>query len=643
MKRLIAIIFALFIFQLSFSQTSTSNFIIGTGIADVTYPTFGVGMHGMADDLQKTTEVETPLYARAFIIADKSGQKRIAIIVIDILTCKQAVKTKVIEELQNDPFFNHQYNVDNVLISGTHTHSAPVGYSDYFLYNFTGGGFDQMCFDHIVKGIVEAMRKAHQNLAPGNIYFNKGGLSDCGRNRSVTGYNNNPIAEQNNYSTNTDTVMLSLKFVKNNNGNTKAIGVLNWYSLHPTSRGQTNTLITGDNFGWASHLFENEMATDVDSNETFVCAFANETAGDVSGNIKYGLPDGGPNDILHMQEYGNMLYSKSKELFNTATDLLDTGISYSYTHIDMSNDTIDSIPNARTWPAAVGLSMAAGSTEDSKGNTLFMGISITTSLREGITSDNITLTENGKLLIAYNGLVGKLPSGWNLPGSNADINLVNGHYPKPIMWPVGKATPYPLVPNVVPIQLIKIGKLAIAGIPGEMTTMAGRRLRTSIHDVFGSDISEIALNTYANAYSYYITTKEEYEIQNYEGAVTIYGPYTLAAYQQEYTKLAKAIKYNTPIDIGSPAIAVPPDLPYPGIDTTKIFINNRSDTAVRIRVYKSDDTMADTILGIPSSDKTVEARTNALIDMPSGYTTAKVRKNDDLSVIYQGGSIIIVK
>ena len=110
MKRLIAIIFALFIFQLSFSQTSTSNFIIGTGIADVTYPTFGVGMHGMADDLQKTTEVETPLYARAFIIADKSGQKRIAIIVIDILTCKQAVKTKVIEELQNDPFFNHQYN-----------------------------------------------------------------------------------------------------------------------------------------------------------------------------------------------------------------------------------------------------------------------------------------------------------------------------------------------------------------------------------------------------------------------------------------------------------------------------------------------------------------------------------------------------
>lgn len=53
--------------------------------------------------------------------------------------------------------------------------------------------------------------------------------------------------------------------------------------------------------------------------------------------------------------------------------------------------------------------------------------------------------------------------------------------------------------------------------------------------------------------------------------------------------------------------------------------------------------MADTMLGVPAVDKTIDARKNALIDMPSGYTTAKVRKNDDLSVIYTGGSIIIEK
>jgi len=39
----------------------------------------------------------------------------------------------------------------------------------------------------------------------------------------------------------------------------------------------------------------------------------------------------------------------------------------------------------------------------------------------------------------------------------------------------------------------------------------------------------------------YIATPEEYSIQRYEGVSTIYGPYTLPAYIQEYNKLAVAL------------------------------------------------------------------------------------------------------
>ena len=53
----------------------------------------------------------------------------------------------------------------------------------------------------------------------------------------------------------------------------------------------------------------------------------------------------------------------------------------------------------------------------------------------------------------------------------------------------------------------------------------------------------------ANTYADYITTPEEYSVQRYEGASTIYGPYTLVAYIQEFNKLAVAIAkvcdYNT--------------------------------------------------------------------------------------------------
>ncbi|CAF2482940.1 unnamed protein product [Rotaria sp. Silwood2] len=46
--------------------------------------------------------------------------------------------------------------------------------------------------------------------------------------------------------------------------------------------------------------------------------------------------------------------------------------------------------------------------------------------------------------------------------------------------------------------------------------------------------SHIVIAGLANSYSHYITTYEEYQQQRYEGASTLYGPHTLAAYQQTF-------------------------------------------------------------------------------------------------------------
>jgi neutral ceramidase len=51
---------------------------------------------------------------------------------------------------------------------------------------------------------------------------------------------------------------------------------------------------------------------------------------------------------------------------------------------------------------------------------------------------------------------------------------------------------------------------------------------------------------YANAYSGYVTTPEEYDLQHYEGASTLYGPHTLAAYRQTFGMLATAARNNAP-------------------------------------------------------------------------------------------------
>jgi len=103
-----------------------------------------------------------------------------------------------------------------------------------------------------------------------------------------------------------DKEMLLIKFVKNNG---KEIGCLNWYAIHPTNRGNKNRLITGDNKGYASYLFEKEKGTNIKNKETFIAAFANSNCGDISGNVKYGIPDL-IHDFARMQEFGERRIEK---------------------------------------------------------------------------------------------------------------------------------------------------------------------------------------------------------------------------------------------------------------------------------------------------------------------------------------------
>ena len=82
--------------------------------------------------------------------------------------------------------------------------------------------------------------------------------------------------------------------------------------------------------------------------------------------------------------------------------------------------------------------------------------------------------------------------------------------------------------------------------------MAGRRLREHVRTALIAEglgeETQILIASDANSYTHYITTPEEYEVQRYEGGSTIYGINTLAAYMQEYTKLAVAMVRGEEVD-----------------------------------------------------------------------------------------------
>lgn len=136
--------------------------------------------------------------------------------------------------------------------------------------------------------------------------------------------------------------------------------------------------------------------------------------------------------------------------------------------------------------------------------------------------------------------------------------------PKPILLNTGFATePYMWQPNVVHIQMLRIGQFVILVVPGEFTTMSGRRIREAMRAKLIAD-GVIGSNAYvviagpANSYSHYVATREEYGVQRYEGASTIYGQFTLEAYMDIYSKLTGFVADNAS---GAPASApAPPDL-----------------------------------------------------------------------------------
>ena len=60
--------------------------------------------------------------------------------------------------------------------------------------------------------------------------------------------------------------------------------------------------------------------------------------------------------------------------------------------------------------------------------------------------------------------------------------------PKAILLPVGEMKfPYEWAPELMPTQMFEIGNLVIVGLPGEFTTMSGRRIRNDIRKIYALD------------------------------------------------------------------------------------------------------------------------------------------------------------
>jgi len=521
-------------------SAATGSYLVGTGIYDITGPAAEIGMMGYADSSQKTAGIHTRLRARTFIVGD--GQKRVVFVSADLGMLFESVKLKVADRIAADPELKSFYDERNILLSATHTHGGPGGFSGYFLYDATISGFIQDHHAAIVDGIVQSIRRAHRNLRSGQILVNEGRLDGLGGNRAEVAYDNNPAAERAQYDSNTDKTFTVLKFVTDSG---EEVGMFSWFAVHADSIGPANHLITADNKGWASYLFEKDKGTDYLADRTFVAAFAQANEGDVTPNIGFGQA---PPDLTFARNKSleNAVlkqYGAAKSLYDAATEKVTGTIDVRHEWVDMRTLVVDSA-GTTTCPAAMGASFSAGSPFDNPSpSPLFPN---------GVTVDSLSWSDNAGQTALATLLNGVFAFAWS---STQDPAYKACHAEKPILIPTGRAhlnIGGPVMsPQIMPLQVVKIGSVALIAVPGESTTMSGRRFRKAVLAELASvGVRHGVIAGLANSYASYLATREEYAKQWYEGASTQFGPNEQAAYQQEYVKLSRAIVRGTDVAAG---------------------------------------------------------------------------------------------
>ncbi|TPX35934.1 ceramidase [Synchytrium microbalum] len=558
----------LFILDL-INHRKESTYAIGVGKYDATGPIAGVNMMGYAQTNQTTHGIHQRLYARAFIIYDTVSNRRVAIVNLDAGMSGAGVKRMAVARLQEE--YGDVYRDDNVMISGTHTHSGPAGFLQYVLYQITSLGVVDQTLHAMVDGIVGAIARAHENLEPGTIRVAFGHVYNASINRSPAAYDNNPEAERALYASRVDTDMTLLRF---DSISGTPLGILTWFAVHCTSMNNTNELVSGDNKGYAAYLMEREMGNG------FVAGFMQSNMGDVSPNtegpkcLDTGLEcdsvsstcDGrnemcvarGPGwrigDFESTRIIGDLQYRAAHELFHNTSISVHGAVESRLKYIDMTSVSLEvDGQQVKTCKAAMGFSFAAGTTDGTGAFNFIQG-------------DNGTISH--PFWNVVKGFVTKKPS----------QEQVDCHAPKPILLDTGESTrPYAWQPSIVDVQVFKVGNVVLLGVPAEFTTMAGRRARQSVKDTLNthgvlSEDGVVILTGPAGSYSSYVTTFEEYQVQRYEGASTIFGPHTLSAYIHHLNEMATSLVPGSPLldkglpvpDLIAEAIRLQPGVVYDG-------------------------------------------------------------------------------
>lgn len=521
----------------------------------------GYAMHGYGQPGHRAYGTRNPLFARAIVITSDDGAP-LLYCCLDLGYITHAMRQGVVAALRQR--LDEAFDESRLVLTCTHTHSGPGGCAHEGLYNLVTPGFVPAHLDAVVEAAAGALNTALERQAATQIHYRHQALPDqlpVAWNRSLRAYNRNPDitpypADQTHLAL--DRTMHLVSFHRE--GRVEAM--LSLFGVHATCLGNQLDHYDGDNKGYAA--LHAESCLRAQGVKEPVAIFAQGTAGDVSphyhgpGDRKRRRKLRGEAEYAYARQNGQRqsehAFAMLKEPGEAVTGELDGVLTY----VDMSDQAVaqefaNGQMGARTSAPCHGVGFFLGTPIDGPGMPAPLGFA----------AKRLARAERRKKLKAGAAEQAEHRKLYDSQGPkdivlNAGRKTVLGYTLDAIPLPDladplvaelkrqakrGALARSPMVPSVLPLQIVRLGNLRLVCAPGEFTTVAGARLVAAVTGALSLGQDDICLiNTYCNDYMGYVTTFEEYQEQAYEGGHTVYGQWTLGAFQTCYVALARALK-----------------------------------------------------------------------------------------------------
>lgn len=562
-----------------------SNVKVGVGKADITGPITDIstGYNSLGDLMEGLL---TRLYARAFVVDAGTPMVYVS---AELVHMTESIKPGVLDKLKLDGY--NCFSEENVMLTATHCHSSTSNTSWFALYDLINGvpGYDDESYKIIVKGIATAIEQAYDSRVSGTVSLVYKDTDIPASNRSADAYLTNLNVGDYGYKVNADgnfSYETGLKAAKNAYNHEMAgiiltdskgndIGFLNFFGSHGTSNGIGNTYVASDHKGYAALAVESEMG------DGFVAAFAQSDSGDTSPNavnssdyhdafLRPNELDSSVDVIENQIVAGQYEADAAMNLIKSAKRIVLKGdFDFNYTQVNFSNISVDlkyvgdyhmpyddlSAGKVKTSEPCIGAGIIAGDEEGAPVDNA----------AEGATKHNFVYNKETKSydriacdfsMIDLYGLENLFEPLWPLA-----MKILNSDgYDEEQMEKVVCLAVGNLMQPVQPLQIMRMGALAVVGVPFELTYEQANRTRAVLEKTLAKDgVSKVIIASHANAYSQYVTTREEFAAQHYEGATCLFGPWSGAALTQELDKLAKGIVNGTHSGKGNAMVRSTPD------------------------------------------------------------------------------------